>query len=92
MKTNNDGSVKYWFRPKSYGYGLVPISWEGWLATLIFILILLVSVYINDIYSETFSLNQILRFILDLIIISTLFMVVFKDKIEGELKWNWGRK
>jgi asparagine N-glycosylation enzyme membrane subunit Stt3 len=25
---------RYWFRPKSFGYGATPITWEGWLLTL----------------------------------------------------------
>jgi hypothetical protein len=23
-----------WFRPKSFGYGATPVTWEGWLLTL----------------------------------------------------------
>ena len=26
--------TRYWFRPKRYGYGATPISWEGWAVTL----------------------------------------------------------
>ena len=24
----------YWFKPKRYGYGATPITWEGWVVTL----------------------------------------------------------
>ena len=27
-------SERYWFRPKSFGYGWTPITWEGWAVTL----------------------------------------------------------
>lgn len=27
----------YWFRPKRLGYGAVPATWQGWLATLVFV-------------------------------------------------------
>lgn len=27
-----------WFRRKRFGYGWTPSSWEGWLATLLFVL------------------------------------------------------
>jgi hypothetical protein len=27
-------SNRCWFRPKSFGYGWTPISWEGWAVTL----------------------------------------------------------
>ncbi|MBV9549496.1 MAG: hypothetical protein JO256_07470 [Alphaproteobacteria bacterium] len=26
-----------WFRKKTFGYGWTPCSWEGWLATLLFV-------------------------------------------------------
>ena len=27
-------SERYWFRPKSFGYGSTPLTWEGWAVTL----------------------------------------------------------
>ena len=27
----------YWFRPKRFGYGAVPATWQGWAATLAFV-------------------------------------------------------
>jgi hypothetical protein len=32
-----------WFAPKAYGYGFTPITWEGWLATLVFVLLVVVT-------------------------------------------------
>ncbi|MEI9964284.1 MAG: hypothetical protein WDM92_05875 [Caulobacteraceae bacterium] len=25
---------RYWFKPKTYGYGATPSTWEGWLVTI----------------------------------------------------------
>jgi len=30
-----------WFRPKSFGWGLTPITWEGWVYTLVWAVVLL---------------------------------------------------
>ena len=27
-------SRRYWFRPKRFGYGATPVTWEGWALTL----------------------------------------------------------
>ena len=27
-------SARYWFRPKAFGYGANPVTWEGWAVTL----------------------------------------------------------
>jgi hypothetical protein len=26
--------TEYWFRPKQYGYGATPTTWQGWALTL----------------------------------------------------------
>lgn len=26
----------YWFRPKRFGFGATPVTWQGWVATLVF--------------------------------------------------------
>ena len=28
---------RYWFKPKRYGYGATPITWEGWVFTLLIV-------------------------------------------------------
>jgi hypothetical protein len=33
-----------WFAPKSFGYGFTPTTWEGWLATVLFMLVVVVTV------------------------------------------------
>ena len=34
-----------WFKPKRIGYGLTPITWQGWTATSLLIVVLSASVY-----------------------------------------------
>ncbi|MDP7477394.1 MAG: hypothetical protein QF442_03020, partial [Candidatus Peribacteraceae bacterium] len=58
--------AKYWFQPKSYGYGFYPISWEGWLATLVLLIMILLSGWANGIFSEIGATAEGgVRFILD---------------------------
>ena len=35
-----------WFRPKVFGWGLVPISWQGWLYTLSWLGVLLLPFFL----------------------------------------------
>jgi hypothetical protein len=37
-----------WFRPKTFGYGATPITWQGWLATLLFVLVILATTALGD--------------------------------------------
>ena len=33
--TRREASVtRYWFRPKSFGYGATPVTWQGWAVTV----------------------------------------------------------
>lgn len=73
---------QYWFKPKKYGYGATPSTWEGW--SLIFLYIAFIS-YISFIY----ILNIILYIFL--FMISTLALVLISIcKTRGEWCWRWG--
>lgn len=87
MKSN-----KYWFKPKKFGWGFVPISWEGWCLTLILIILLSIAAYTNNI-KNSYDLNgkNGLRFILDIIIITFIFSFISKPKTKGKVKWHWGK-
>jgi len=89
MKTN-----KYWFKPKTYGYGYYPITWEGWITTAILLLIVLTSAYINNFFNiQTPPTEEnILRFFLDLILIIFSSEAFMRRKTKGTVKWNWGKK
>jgi len=39
MKTKR----KLWFRKKSYGWGWHPASWQGWLVTILYVVLFVVS-------------------------------------------------
>jgi hypothetical protein len=80
---------KYWFKPKRFGWGFFPITWQGWLSTLVLLSTLLLSVYVNKINSEP-SQSGVSKFILDTVIIISVFSCLFKDKVKGGLRWQWG--
>ena len=84
---------KYWFAPKDYGYGYVPISIEGWIATLGLILIGLFLVYINRFFNPVeMNIQMPIFFLLEIIILSFTFLKIFEKRCKGKLHWNWGKK
>ena len=82
---------KYWFKSKCYGYGFCPISWEGWIATLVFIGLIFVSAYVNGFFGSEIVTKDGVRYLLDLFILSSVFTALFKDSVDGGLQWRWGR-
>ncbi|THD77153.1 MAG: hypothetical protein E7812_14460 [Phenylobacterium sp.] len=35
---------RFWFRPRTFGIGATPVTWEGWLVTLAFVVLITVTV------------------------------------------------
>lgn len=85
--------AKHWFIPKTYGYGVCPINRQGWIASLALILMIAVSFYTNIYKCGRVSpyLRDWLRYMFDTVVLVTLFLVAVKDKVEGGLKWRWGK-
>lgn len=79
---------KYWFKPKRFGYGAYPTSWEGWLVVIIF-LFLIISIAS---YHEKTNYENYLSFILELVVIGVLLAFLSAKKTDGEWKWRWGNK
>ena len=89
MKKNN-----YWFIPKLYGYGYVPISWEGWLVLLFIIGFITLSSYLNNFFDFDTGPNtkDILGYILEITLFILAINPFMKSKTKGQVKWNWGNK
>ena len=86
---------KYWFKAKKYGWGTSwPIAWQGWVSILCLIVLILVFAYVDNLFGkETHTTpKDFLRFFLDVLILSILFCLTLNDKVEGGLKWRWGKE
>lgn len=81
----------YWFMPKRYGYGLVPISWEGWLVTALFTAVLLLGGLPMLTLLKPEGLGAIV-FIVWVTIASTALLHIAKPYTKGDVRWNWGNK
>lgn len=81
---------KYWFKPKDYGYGYVPISVEGWISVITLIGIGIFLAYLNNFFNHSLiTFQNGLFFTLEIIILGFVFLKIFEKKCKGKLKWNW---
>jgi len=87
IKYLKDNPKGYWFKRKIYGWGWTPARWQGWVVTLLYVvLVVLFSLTID----ETSHPNEVVfAFILPLILLTiTLISIAYK---KGEKpKWMWG--
>jgi len=82
---------KHWFTPKRFGWGVMPISIEGWLLTIALIGLVWLAAYVNNIYTEMVTPQDIIRFVIDAIMLVGLFMVVAERKCNEPITWRWGK-
>lgn len=80
---------RLWFRRKLYGWGWYPSSWEGWTATVGYIVILgILSSSLND---SSEPQEVAFMFILPVFILTGLLILIAYKKGEKP-RWQWGGK
>lgn len=83
-------SKTIWFTTKRYGWGWQPATWQGWIITLIFVILVALHSF-SIIWYEQFQLLGMVAWgaVLGAIIISLLIICY----IYGETPhWRWGNK
>ena len=78
----------YWFRPKRYGYGATPVTWQGWAVTISVVLaVVAVSLAVELTGRHLWTLAALIVF--DAIAIAAL-VIISRRKTDGEWRWRWG--
>ncbi len=84
-------STKYWFKRRRYGYGWVPVTWQGWLTVAGFIGALLGAAYIvKDAPDDEITREVGLFFLIVAVAIFGL-LGICKAKAP-KAKWRWGKQ
>jgi hypothetical protein len=80
----------YWFRPKQYGYGATPVTWQGWAITLGSVLIIVASTAWLTTLHALSPLFWVAVLVDALVIVALL--EITRRKTEGEWRWRWGKE
>ncbi len=84
---------KAWFRPKSYGVGLTPCSWEGWGMTLLLVLLIIGLAFVFEFFQPTGpSIENTVYFVLGVFGLTFAFLWSLRKRVRGQLGWKWGKK
>ena len=89
IKYIKDNPNKLWFKRKLYGWGWTPVTWQGWLITILYIMIIMffsLTIDTSSSFSEIFF-----PFILPTIVSTALFFRILYKKGEKP-HWQWGLK
>jgi hypothetical protein len=83
-------TARYWFRPKEYGYGATPVTWEGWAFTLLVTaLVAAASGYVfgGGVVPSAMAI-VVWAMVVAAIVVGAVPVV--KSKTEGSWRWRWG--
>jgi len=79
---------EYWFKPKRYGYGATPVTWQGWAVTIGTVLaVVAVSLGLRLTAKSLWALAALVLF--DAVAVSALVIVSYR-KTDGGWRWRWG--
>jgi branched-subunit amino acid transport protein len=83
--------AQYWFKPRDYGYGATPATWEGWalsfgtgaiIGALTFVLV----------SSGRSDAAVVVPYLLAVASVTGVLLLVARRKTDGAWRWRWGRE
>jgi hypothetical protein len=80
-----------WFRPKTYGYGATPTTWQGWLAVAVFIAVEVALAWAILGFDDEAGAGRVILFLAVSAVLVIGFMRFSKARTSGEWRWRWGR-
>jgi len=81
--------ASYWFRPKRYGYGATPVTWQGWTVVGVAVAAIVADALLVRPRHAANPRAWIVFLAIEAAIIAALF-IVSRRKTEGGFRWRWG--
>ncbi len=88
MMTRNEGTGDRWFKPRRYGYGATPVTWQGW-ATIFAFPVVCGFVVLGLMWAMPNVLG-LLGVVIFIPLALYVFMNFVKKRTDGEWVWQWG--
>jgi hypothetical protein len=79
---------QYWFKPKTFGYGATPSTWEGWLVLAVYVAVL--SACAVTVAVHRGSLPALASSLVVVALATTVLTLVSVWKTDGIWRWRWG--
>ena len=81
-----------WFKPKRYGYGATPVTWQGWALVIGFVAVVLALAWglIGFDGSVTPDSGSLVIFLICVAVLIAAMWVVTKRTTDGAWRWRWG--
>jgi hypothetical protein len=77
---------EFWFRPKTYGFGATPVTWEGWAVIAVYVAVVCAVVLLR----RKRSLRSWWQAVIAILIATGAMAWVAEAKTDGAWEWRWG--
>jgi len=82
--------TRYWFRPKRYGYGATPVTWEGWVVTIAVAVVVAGSIVAMNLLVVRSNFVAWLVWAAIIAAMTFWFVQLSRRRTDGEWRWRWG--
>lgn len=83
---------RYWFRPKTYGYGATPATWEGWAVSIVVGALVAGSIVVMMLLVHRGNFAAWMLWAVAVAGLTLWFVRLCRYRTEGEWRWRWGRR
>jgi hypothetical protein len=81
--------ARYWFRPRRYGYGATPVTWEGWALTVAVAAIVAISVAAMNLLADRVNFAVWIAWAAIIAALVVSFVRISRQRTDGEWRWRW---
>jgi uncharacterized membrane protein YbhN (UPF0104 family) len=84
---------RFWFKPKTIGYGATPSTWEGWAVTSAYIAVIATALVVMlATTSDQHSFTAWFVFCIFALCVTAIFVLFCKAKMRGDWHWRNGHE
>ena len=81
---------RYWFRPKSFGYGATPVTWEGWLLSLGSMAVTMGSILAATIAEvNKWPDRRVYQVVCLIVVATTMLATIIVSRRKTSEDWRW---
>jgi hypothetical protein len=81
--------ARYWFRPRRYGYGATPTTWEGRTLTVVVAAIVAISVVAMNLLADRANFAVWIAWAAIIAAVVVSFVRISRQRTDGEWRWHW---
>ena len=84
--------ARFWFRPRRYGYGATPVTWEGWALTVGIAAVVALSVVAMNLLADRSNVGAWLVWAAFIVIAVFGMVRISRQRTDGEWRGRWGQR